>query len=149
MVKDILAHKGSDVVTVERGETVLGAALRMSARRIGALLVMEGERAVGIVTERDILDRVVARQRDPVTTGIGEIMTQDVVVCTPDTQLDECKRIMTERRIRHLPVVDGGRIAGMVTIGDLIAAETRAQQARIEDLEQTVGYLKDYLYGYQ
>ncbi|HEX9216877.1 MAG TPA: CBS domain-containing protein [Gemmatimonadales bacterium] len=131
-VREILAKKGSDVLTIAPGETVLRAAQVMNDRGIGGLVVAEGGRPVGIFTERDILRRVVAQQRDPATTKVAEVMTAPVTACGPDTPVDECAAMMTEKRIRHLPVVGERVLAGVITIGDVLAFQVREQQATID-----------------
>ncbi len=132
-VQDILARKGSDVISVKPGETVLNAAQLMSERGIGGLVVTEGGRLVGIFTERDILRRVVAQRRDAATTKVAEVMTTPVTACGPDTPVEDCAAMMTGKRIRHLPVVVGDRgLAGVITIGDVLAFQVREQQATID-----------------
>lgn len=139
-VHGILSRKGSDVETIGAGETVLAAAARMNERGIGGLVVLEGARLIGIVTERDILRRVVAAQRNPATTTVREVMTAPVVCCRPDTPLDECQAVMTEKRVRHLPVMDEQGLRGIVTIGDLLAHEVGEHQATVE-------HLSNYIFG--
>jgi len=131
-VQDILARKGSDVISVKPGETVLKAAELMSERGIGGLVVTEGGRLVGIFTERDILRRVVAPRRDPATTKVADVMTTPVTACAPDTPVDDCAAMMTGKRIRHLPVVSERGLAGVITIGDVLAFQVREQQATID-----------------
>lgn len=139
--KDILQRKGSNVVTVEPTETVLQAAQRMNEHRIGAVIVCEnGKHLVGILSERDILTRVVAESRSPSTTRVSEIMTAKVVYCTPDTSIAECQEIMTHRRLRHLPVMADGELVGLISIGDLMAFEAAQQQVTIE-------YMHQYIHG--
>ena len=145
-VADVLRLKGFEVVTVGPKTTILEAAREMNLRRIGALVVVEerGEGAgalrqvVGMFTERDVLMRVVAEQRDPLTTRVGDVMTPHVVYCSRQTPLSELKQIMRHRRIRHVPVLDGGSLVGMVSIGDLNALET-------ESLMQTITVLEEYI----
>ncbi len=139
-VQRMLDRKGFEVATVERAATALDAAQMMNDLRIGSLVVVDGERVVGIVTERDILRRVVAAEREAATTLVGAIMTAPVACCRPETQLEECRAVMTERRIRHLPVVEAGRLAGIITIGDLMAHEIKEHQITIE-------YLNEYLFS--
>ena len=140
-VRDILKHKGTQVATVGPSATVLAAATLMNEQRIGSLVVLDGGRIVGMFTERDVLRRVVGEQRDPVRTKVEEVMTTDVFSCTPQTSVDEARAAMRDRRVRHLPVVDGeGDLAGMVSIGDLNAHLAASQ-------EQTIFLLNEYLYG--
>lgn len=136
----ILDGKGCDVATVKREATVLDAARLMNERRIGAVVVTEGEKVVGIFTERDILNRVVASQLPPAETKVGTVMTSPMACCRRDTPLAQCKNVMTDQRIRHLPVVEDGHLFGMISSGDILASESVDQQHTIE-------YLHEYLYG--
>lgn len=138
--QSILDKKGSDVATADRKTTVLDAAKTMNQRRIGAVVVTDGDRVIGIFTERDILNRVVAAGKDPMTTLVGEVMTSPMACCRRDTRLAECKTVMSQKRIRHLPVVEEGKLYGMISAGDILASEVSDQQATIE-------YLHEYLYG--
>jgi len=146
MVKEILAKKGPFVASVGRDKTVLDAAREMNARRIGALVVTDGDSVVGIITERDIMTKVVAVQRDPGQSRVGEVMTSPVACCRPDTTLAECREVMTTRRIRHLPVVEQGRLVGIITSGDILARTVYEQQEKIDDLERSIEYLHRYIY---
>jgi len=140
-VQDILEKKGSQIWTIGKDATVLQAALLMNEHRIGALVVLEEGRVVGMFTERDVLRRVVAEQRDPTRTLIGEVMTGEVICCTPETSMDEARGAMKNRRIRHLPVVDGAeQLLGLISIGDLNAYESANQ-------EHTIFLLHEYLHG--
>ena len=140
--QSILHKKGADVTTVDRKITVLDAAQTMNQRRIGAVVVTDGDRVIGIFTERDILNRVVAAGKDPKTTPVGEVMTSPMACCRRDTSLAECKTVMSQKRIRHLPVVEEGKLYGMISAGDILAGEVSDQQATIE-------YLHEYLYGHR
>ena len=140
--KTVLDRKGSDVATVERGATALDAAKAMNERHIGALVVTDGDRVVGIFTERDILNRVVAAGKSPDKVQVGDVMTSPMACCRRDTPLAECKAVMTEKRIRHLPVVEDGKLFGMVSSGDILAGECADQQ-------ETIEYLHEYLYGHK
>ncbi len=138
-VKDILRHKGSDVVSMVPDESVVNAARLMNERGIGGVVVMDGDVMVGIFTERDILRRVVAERRDPATTKIREVMTSPVTCCPVETTQSECMKVMTENRIRHLPVVEGENVVGIVTSGDILAY-------RVRDQESTIELMKSYVY---
>ena len=140
--QSILGKKGSDVTTVDRKTSVLDAAKTMNQRRIGAVVVSDGDRVVGIFTERDILNRIVAVGKDPKNTPVGEVMTSPMACCRRDTRLAECKTVMSQKRIRHLPVVEEGKLYGMISAGDILASEVSDQQATIE-------YLHEYLYGHR
>src|SRR5438105_4647522 len=109
-VLDILASKGSHVHWISPHATVLEATQIMNEQKIGALVVREGTRVVGIFTERDVLRRVVAEERQPSTVHVGEVMTPDVACCTPEIDIDDASRIMRDKHVRHLPVCadDGG-----------------------------------------
>ena len=137
--KLILDRKGSDVATIDQKATVLDAAKLMNQRRIGALVVTNGDRVVGIFTERYILNRIVAAGKEPKATPVGEVMTSPMACCRRDTRLAECKAVMTDKRIRHLPVVEDGKLYGMISSGDILATESDDRQATIE-------YLEEYLY---
>jgi len=112
----------------------------MREHRIGCLVVFDQDQVAGIFTERDVLHRVVGEQRDPERATVGEVMTEEVVCCTPDTHLSEARAAMKNRRLRHLPVMDGGRLLGLVSIGDLNAH-------LVADQEQTIFALHEYMYG--
>jgi CBS domain-containing protein len=137
-VRDILSHKGSDVATIDRSRTVVEAAQQMNARRIGSLVVLHDREVIGIFTERDILVRVVAACRNPETTAVGEVMTAPVVCCTPDAELQECKELVTNQRLRHIPVVENGRLVGLVTSGDILAREAFERDDVIESLTEYI-----------
>ncbi len=140
-VREILARKGSQVFTIDPGANVLEAAQLMNEHKIGALVVIDDDRVVGMFTERDVLRRVVAEQRDPAKTAVGELMTTEVFCCTPETTIEEARGTMKNRRIRHLPMVDADRrLLGLISIGDLNAYEASSQ-------EQTIYLLQEYLYG--
>lgn len=138
--QSVLDRKGTEVATVDRHSTVHEAAVIMNDRRIGAVVVTDGDTVVGIFTERDILCRVVAMQRDATQTKIGEVMTSPMACCRRDTPLAECRALMTTKRIRHLPVVEEQTLHGMISSGDLLASEVVNQKSTIE-------YLHQYLYG--
>jgi len=138
--QSILDRKGTDVATIGRDKSVLDAAILMNRQRIGALVVTGGDHVVGIFTERDILNRVVATGKDPATTEVGTVMTAPMACCRRDTRLVECRTIMTMKRIRHLPVVEEGNLYGIISSGDILASEVAEQQTTIE-------YLHEYLYG--
>lgn len=140
-VHDILARKGRDVLYISPDATALEAAQKMNERKIGCLVVTDHAQVAGIFTERDILRRVVAARCDPATTRVGDVMTEEVACCRPETTLDEARGVMKNRRIRHLPVVDENRrLCGLVSIGDLNAFQT-------DDQEVTIHFLHEYLYG--
>lgn len=140
--KSILDRKGTDVMTIDRNATVYEAAKAMNERRIGAVVVTDRDKVVGIFTERDILTRVVAAGRDPQKVPVGTVMTSPMAVCRRETRLTECKSVMASRRIRHLPVVEDGKLHGIISSGDILASESADQQ-------ETIQYLHEYLYGHR
>ena len=138
-VQDILARKGTAVIAMAPNDTVLQAARTMNERGVGSVLVMWESRLVGVFTERDVLRRVVAEQRDPATTPLHDVMTVAVLTCQPGTALMECGTLMSEHRVRHLPVLDdGGAVRGIVTSGDLLAFQLADQQSTIAHLNRYV-----------
>jgi CBS domain-containing protein len=137
-VRSILDRKGREVVTTVTTEKVVNAARLMNDRGIGGLVVMNGAKPVGIFTERDVMRRVVAEARDPATTTIGEVMSSPIAHCTPDATLDQCRALMSERRIRHLPVVEHDMLYGIITSGDILAHQIAEQQ-------DTIQYLNAYV----
>jgi CBS domain-containing protein len=140
-VREILARKGTRVYTIDPGATVLEAAFLMNDHKIGALVVTEGSRVVGMFTERDVLRRVVGERRDPALTLVSDVMTTEVFCCTFETKIEEARVAMKDHRIRHLPVVDADqRLQGLVSIGDLNAHAASSQ-------EQTIYLLQEYIYG--
>ncbi|MCE9531842.1 MAG: CBS domain-containing protein [Planctomycetes bacterium] len=140
-VRELLERKGSKVLTVGPAESVLQAAQMMNDHRVGSLVVVEDGRVVGMFTERDVLQRVVAERRDPEAARVNEVMTTAVVCCSPETTVDEVRGVMRDRRIRHLPVIDAdGRLLGLISIGDLNAHLQAVQ-------EQTVFLMSEYIQG--
>ena len=139
-VQDILDKKGDFVAHVSIKASVLETTKEMNDRRIGAVVVCDEDRVVGIFSERDVMARVVAAQVDPNTTTVGQVMTSPVACCLPETAVEECKSVMTEKRIRHLPVVKDGKLLGIVTSGDILAWEKGQHK-------ETIKYLKEYIYG--
>ena len=140
-VRDILRVKGPHVLSVSPRTTVLDAALVMNEHKIGSLLVLHGEQLIGIITERDILQRVVVPRLDPGTTLVEDVMTTEVACCQPHTPLTEARGVMKNRRIRHLPVLDEDRqLCGMISIGDLNAWDAH-------DHEVTIHVMEEYIHG--
>ena len=137
---DILQYKGSKVWSVGPDDTVLHALGVMAEQEIGAVLVLEGERVVGILTERDYARKVVLAGRSSKNSAIREVMTHDVICVEPERTIDECLGLMTDERVRHLPVIDGRRVAGLISIGDLV-------RATIAEQEQVIEHLQHYIAG--
>lgn len=138
-VKNLLEKKGNQVWSVSPEASVLEATNEMNRNRVGALLVIADSQVMGIFTERDILTRVIGSGKAPGEIKVGDVMTQQVAYCTPDTPVQVCKAIFTEKRIRHMPVMEGDRPVGIVTSGDVLAFEAN-------DLQTTVRYLEMYIY---
>lgn len=139
-VQNILDKKGTFVALKNRDDSVFDATKEMVEKRIGSVVVCDGNMVVGIFTERDVLCRIIAEQRDPVTTTLGEVMTTPVACCVPETSFEELRGVMTDKRIRHIPVVKDNALLGIITSGDIIALE---KAKRLE----TIKYLKEYIYG--
>ncbi|MDQ4117982.1 MAG: CBS domain-containing protein [Actinomycetota bacterium] len=138
-IADVLRSKGTDVVTVTTADTI-GEALRLFAENnLGALPVVDGMHLVGIVSERDIVRHLHSRGPGLLTGTVAEVMTADVVTCSPDDQAADLARVMTDRRVRHLPVIIDGALAGIVSIGDLV-------KVRIDQLEQEREQLESYIH---
>ena len=136
---DILKSKADPTVhTIEPGASVFDAVTLMAQKNIGGLLVMEHDQVVGIVTERDIARKVVYMARAPKETPLRDIMTTSVMVVPPRCTSEECMSLMTEHRLRHLPVMDDGKLAGLVSIGDLVKDILNEQKFIIEQLEHYI-----------
>ena len=135
---EILEEKGRDVLEIDAGASVFEAVQRMVEMNVGSLLVTEGGEIIGIVTERDYLRRVTLEGRTDHETPVSEIMSSPLIVVTPETTVDECMALMTDRRIRHLPVVEDGDVVAMVSIGDLVKFKSKQQSFEIQ-------YLTDYI----
>jgi CBS domain-containing protein len=138
-IKQLLASKSSELYTISADDTVTTALAILSARRIGALMVMDGPRLVGIMSERDCALKVALPGRRAEETRVSEIMTHTVVTVEPGQPLEDCMQQMTERDIRHLPVLDQGRVIGMVSIGDVVKETLKQQRYLIQQLESYIG----------
>lgn len=137
-VKEILDAKGRDVWSIDRNACVFDAIQLMAEKRVGALVVTEGAQMVGIISERDYTRKVILKGRTSRETSIGEIMTTEVISVHPDQTIKDCMALMTEKRIRHLPVLEGKQVAGMLSIGDLVKAIIADQQFVIEQLQSYI-----------
>jgi signal-transduction protein with cAMP-binding, CBS, and nucleotidyltransferase domain len=140
-VADVLAEKGRALYTIGAEGSVLDAVRAMVDANAGSLLVTDGGPITGIVTERDYLRRVTLEGRDERETPVREIMSAPLVVVTPETTLEECMAMMTDRRIRHLPVMEGGQVVGVVSIGDVVKYQSQQQSFELR-------YLHEYLNAY-
>jgi CBS domain-containing protein len=137
-VQTLLERKGRAIFSVEPQAAVLDAIRLMAEHHVGALLVMRGAALEGIVSERDYARKVILRGRSSADTPVRDIMSSPVMTVSLETSVQQCMQIMTDRHVRHLPVVDGGRVVGMVSIGDLVKAVIAEQQAQIEQLESYI-----------
>ena len=136
-VSDILKTKGTEVMTVKPGETIGTLSHRLRMARVGALVVSENGRTVdGIVSERDVVRCLAERGADCMGVRVDQVMTKRVVTCAPDSNVAEVAKTMTANRMRHIPVVEGGRLAGIVSIGDVV-------KARLDEMELEAGVLRD------
>ena len=139
-IRDILETKGRQVVTVDEDRTVLEAARTLAHHNIGSLLVTRDDRPEGIITERDVLNLAAASPASLESTTIGAVMTRDLIVAGPDDELPDMMGVMTENRIRHLPVVEDEHVVGIVSIGDLLNA------CRVL-AENENAHLRQYIHG--
>jgi CBS domain-containing protein len=137
-VKEILDEKGHDVLQIEAESSVYEAVQQMVDAGVGSLLVTEAGDVAGIFTERDYLRRMTLEGRDDKDTAVRDVMSSPLVVVTPDTPIDECMAMMTDRRIRHLPVVEDSDVVGVVSIGDIVKFKSKQQSFEIK-------YLTDYI----
>jgi CBS domain-containing protein len=133
-LRGILEAKGHEVQRIHPEETIRAAADALDAAGVGALLVMDAERIVGILSERDIVRRVIAKQRDPEKIRVRDVMTREVVALGPEVGIDEAMAVVTAKRCRHLPVVDQGRLIGIVSSGDLTRWATIDRDIQIGQL---------------
>lgn len=137
-ISEILATKGREVYAITPHRTVYDAIVMMAEKEVGALLVMEGEKLVGIVSERDYARRVVLAGRSSRDTPVRDVMTTRVLCARPTQTVNECMALMTAKRARHLPVLDHKHVVGVVSIGDLVKATIREQQFVIEQLQHYI-----------
>jgi len=139
-VEDILRQKGRDVWTIGALATVHEALSRLAAKDIGALVVTEGDQVVGVISERDYARKVIMRGKYSADTLVEDVMAQNPTCVSRTETITECMGTMTEKRVRHLPVLEGSQLVGMVTIGDVVKAIIDAHESRIDELES-------YIYG--
>jgi signal-transduction protein with cAMP-binding, CBS, and nucleotidyltransferase domain len=143
----ILETKETKLYVATPDDTVVVAVEAMCVARIGALLIMDDGVLSGIFCERDLMTRVVLARKDPCVTMIGDVMTREVSCIAPDSSVHDAMKLMTARRVRHLPVADGPRIIGMVSIGDLVRWTAEESSHQIEDGRHQIGALTDYVVG--
>jgi CBS domain-containing protein len=137
-VNHLLRAKGSQIFSVAPADSVLRAIEIMATRHVGALLVMNQGSLLGIISERDYARKVILKNRSSHDTPVGDIMTSPAVTVTPQDTVHHCMQLMTEGRFRHLPVVEAGRVLGILSIGDLVKAVIEEQSAQIEQLERYI-----------
>ena len=137
-VAHILADKGTDVYAVAPTDTVYQALELMAEKSLGAVLVMEGEALVGILSERDYARKVILMDRSSRHTPVADIMTSRVSVVSPERSVEECMALMTDKKFRHLPVVEGDRVVGVVSVGDVVKAAISEREFMIEQLERYI-----------
>lgn len=137
-VRHLLADKGHRVFSIGPDDPVLLAVRMMADHYIGALLVMRDDELVGIVSERDYARKIILQNRSSAETPVRDIMSSPVITVRPDDTTETCMRLCTERRVRHLPVVDGAKIIGVVSIGDLVKSVIDEQSQQIEQLQRYI-----------
>ena len=145
-VSAILARKGSEVWSIGPDATVFDAIQTMADKNVGALPVVENDRLVGIISERDYTRKVILQGKSSKEARVKEIMTQQLVTATPGDSVSRCMQLMTEKRVRHLPILEGTHMVGVVSIGDLVSWLITAQRATIDNLEAFIN--RDYASGY-
>ena len=137
-VKDILVTKGDNVVTIDRKQSVYDAILLMDTHHIGSLVVTDNGELVGVISERDYACKVIIKGKQSKTTNVDEIMSGKVVVARPETTINECMALMTGKHIRHLPVLEDGKLVGLISIGDVVREVIDEQSFVIEQLESYI-----------
>lgn len=137
-VRNILHNKGNAIFSVEPTTMVYRAIEVMCEKNIGGLLIVEDKKLVGIFTERDYARKLILKGRSSKDTPIRELMTSNLVTVTPDTSIDDCMRVMTGRKIRHLPVLENDQLVGLISIGDVVRFVIDEQKSIIEHLEHYI-----------
>jgi CBS domain-containing protein len=138
LVAELLKRKGYTIYSVEPDQPVLEAIRRMADYGVGALLVMRGEQLFGVVSERDYARKIILKGRSSSDTPVRQIMSSPVISVRPTQSVAECMQLMTHRRVRHLPVIEGDRVVGVLSIGDLVRSVVEEQQQTIRQLEQYI-----------
>ncbi|MCH7549664.1 MAG: CBS domain-containing protein [Candidatus Krumholzibacteriota bacterium] len=138
VVRQLLENKGPEIHSISPDASVYTSLMLMAEKRIGALLVIENEELVGVISERDYARKVILRGKSSKETSVREIMSSKVFYVGPDHRIEECMALMTEKSIRHLPVLEGGELMGVVSIGDIIKAVISEQEFIIDQLEQFI-----------
>ena len=137
-VRQLLDEKGHEILSISPDSMVFDALKVMAAHRVGALVVMEGDRLAGIFSERDYAREVVLKGKTSKTTPVAEIMSQKVIIVSPDNTVEDCMNLMSGKRIRHLPVVENDKVIGVLSIGDLVKETIAYQQFLIQQLESYI-----------
>lgn len=143
LIRDLLKSKGHDVWSISQNATVLETLKLLADKDIGALLVMEGERLVGIISERDFARSIAKSEKCLIHTEVKDYMTQEVITISPDKNIQDCMVLMSKEHIRHLPVVENDRVIGMISIGDVVKiliADAESRIANLEDFIEGRGY---------
>lgn len=138
LVKQLIERKGRTLYAVEPEDPVLEAIRQMAEHHVGALLVMKGAELQGIISERDYARKVILHGRSSAETPVWQIMSSPVITVSPEQTVQDCMKLMTDRRIRHLPVAERGEVVGMISIGDLVKTVMEEQQQTIEQLESYI-----------
>ena len=137
-LSEVLEAKGSNVFTADISDSALETLKKMAAQSIGSAIVMDGEKIAGIMSERDFIRKVVTAGGDQSTVKMGEIMSSRLFFGKPDSTVEECMQMMTTERIRHLPVIDGEKLVGLVSIGDVVKFKLTEQEAAIRDYQKYI-----------
>ena len=137
-IKQLLETKGSDILTIDPDSTVYDAIKLMADHQVGSLLVMEKEKLLGIITERDYSRNVILKGKSSRDTPVKDIMISNILCVQPEKSVEECMALMTDKRVRHLPVVENNHVVGIISIGDLVKAIISEQKFMIEQLEHYI-----------
>ena len=137
-VRDILREKGTAVYSISPDATVYDALKLMAEKNVGALLVLDGDRLAGIISERDYARKIILKDKLSKETRVKEIMTTEILTVTPAMDLDECMELITDKRLRHLPVVENDRVLGIISIGDIVKGIIDHKESVIEQLESYI-----------
>ena len=137
-IKDLLKIKNRNIWTIEPGATVYDAISEMANKQIGALVVLEDKKVIGIITERDYARKVILQDKSSKDTLVREIMTDRVIYVKPDQKIEDCMALMTKKHIRHLPVLDGDRLVGMISIGDVVKTLISEKEFLIDQLTRYI-----------
>ena len=143
-IESLMADKNGEIWSVTPDATVYEAIQKMEEKEIGALAVIEDQKLVGIISERDYARKVILKGRASRDTAVSEIMTDNVITVSPEQNIEVCMVMMTQQHIRHLPVVQDGQMIGMISLGDVVKAIIKAQQIKIEHLENTISWGESY-----